>query len=89
MSIRCEWMKTAAIRVIPYSALAAHAIHSQTFPTTTAIQVDFEAFQPCWWGVITKRKEEGKKGKERKRGRRKRERRKRERKGEKITFPQP
>ena len=25
------------------------------------------AFQPCLWGVITKRKKEGKKGKERKR----------------------
>jgi len=40
------------------------------------------AFQPCWWGVLTKRKKEGKKEE---REKKKEEREGRE--GEGITFP--
>ena len=34
------------------------------------------AFQPCWWGVLTKEEKEGKREKEEKREERKEERRK-------------
>ena len=42
------------------------------------------AFQPCWWGVLTKRKKEGKKEE---REKKKEEREGRE--GEGISFPHP
>jgi hypothetical protein len=42
------------------------------------------AFQPCWWGVLTKRKKEGKKEE---REKKKKERQGRE--GEESTFPHP
>ena len=28
---------------------------------TSMVEKPCEAFQPCWWGVLTKRKKEGKK----------------------------
>mgnify|MGYP000855581988 CR=1 FL=1 len=51
---------------------------------TTIVEKPAKAFQPCWWGVLTKRKKEGKKEE---REKKKEEREGRE--GEEITFPHP